>query len=103
MTEKDEEFYRNYEVCRFCRKEIFDDKFTDLCHLTGKIRVETHNKCDVNVTQKEQSNFILFVFQIFSNYKCHLFFKKLVDQKNDKVKFDIIPETNKENISVTYG
>ena len=30
-------------------------------------------------------------------------FKKLVDKKNDKVKFDIIPKTNEEYISVTYG
>ena len=32
-----------------------------------------------------------------------MFFKKLVDSKNDKVKFDIIPKTNEEYISVTYG
>ena len=31
------------------------------------------------------------------------FFKKLVDKKNGKVKFDIIPKTNEEYISVTYG
>ena len=30
-------------------------------------------------------------------------FLKLVDRKNDKVKFDIIPKTNEEYISVTYG
>ena len=32
-----------------------------------------------------------------------MFFKKLVDKKKDKVKFDIIPKTNEEYISVTYG
>ena len=32
-----------------------------------------------------------------------MFFKKLVDKKNDKVKFDTIPKTNEENISVTHG
>ena len=32
-----------------------------------------------------------------------MFFKKLVDKKNDKVKSDIIPKTNEEYISVTYG
>ena len=32
-----------------------------------------------------------------------MFFKKLVDLKNDKVKFDMIPKTNEEYISVTYG
>ena len=39
----------------------------------------------------------------FSNYDCHLFFKKLVDKKNDTVKFDIIPETIEEHLSVTFG
>ena len=29
-------------------------------------------------------------------------FQKLVDRKNDKVKFDNIPKTNEEYISVTY-
>ena len=29
--------------------------------------------------------------------------KKLADKKNDKVKFDIIPKTNEEYISVTYS
>ena len=32
-----------------------------------------------------------------------MFFKKLVDKKNDKVKFDNILKTNEEYISVTYG
>ena len=32
-----------------------------------------------------------------------MFFKKLVDKKDDKVNFDIFPKTNEEYISVTYG
>ena len=32
-----------------------------------------------------------------------MFFKRLVEVKNDKVKFKIIPKTNEEHISVTYG
>ena len=32
-----------------------------------------------------------------------MLFKKLVDMKNDKVKFDIIPKTNEEYISVIHG
>ena len=63
---------------------------------------QAHNKCNINVTQG-QSNFIPFIFHNFSNYDCHMFFKKLVDRKNDKIKFDIIPKTNEEYISVTYG
>ena len=32
-----------------------------------------------------------------------MFFKKLVDKKNDKVKFVNIPKSNGEYISVKYG
>ena len=56
----------------------------------------------MNVTQ-QQSNFIPFLFHNFSNYDCHMFFKKLVHKKNDQVKFDFIPKTNEEYISETYG
>ena len=70
--------------------------------MTGKYRGPPHSKCNINVTQ-DQISLILFVFHNFSNYDCHMFFKKLVDKKNDKAKFDIIPKTNEEYISVTYG
>ena len=102
LTDDDEEEYRNDNVCRFCEKEILSDKVRDHCHLTGEYRGPAHSKCNINVTQ-DQSNFVPFIFHNFSNYDCHMFFKKLVDKKNDKVKFDIIPKTNEEYISVTYG
>ena len=102
MTQEDEDDYRNDNICRFCEKEILSDKVRDHCHLTGKYRGPAHNTCNINVTQK-QSNFIPFIFHNFSNYDCHMFFKKLVDKKKDKVDFEIIPKANEEYISVTYG
>ena len=102
MTDNDEEDYRNNNFCRFCEKEIINDKVKHLCHLTSKYRGPSHSKCNINVTQK-QSNFIPFIFHNFSNYDCHMFFKKLVDKKKDKVDLDIIPKTNEEYISLTYG
>ena len=102
MKEEDEEDYRNNNICRFCEKNIDCDKVRDHCHLTGKYRGPAHSKCNINVTQK-QSSFIPFIFHNFSNYDCHMFFKKLVDKKKDKVDFDTIPKTNEEYISVTYG
>ena len=102
MTQEDEEKYKNNNICRFCEKNVETDKVRDHCHLTGKYRGPAHNTCNINVTQK-QSNFIPFVFHNFSNYDCHMFFKKLVDEKKDKVDFEIIPKTNEEYISVTYG
>ena len=46
MTEKDEEDYRNNNICRFCEKNIESDKGRDHCHLTGKYRRPAHNKCN---------------------------------------------------------
>ena len=78
----------------FVKKKLID-KVRDHCHLTGQYRGPPHNKCNVNVTQK-QNNFIPFVFHNFSNYDCHLFLKKFVDKKYEKVKFDNIPKTNEK-------
>ena len=62
----------------FVKKNFDFDKVRDHCHLNGKYRSPAHSKCNINTTQ-EQSNFIPFVFHNFSNYDCHMFFKKLVD------------------------
>ena len=86
----------------FVKKKLVSDKVTDHCHLTGDYRGPAHSKCNNNATQ-EQSNFIPFIFHNFSNYDCHMFFKKLVDKTKDKVGFEIIPKTSEEYISVTYG
>ena len=102
MTEKDEKVYRNNDICRFCEKNIQSDKVRGHCHLTSEYTGPAHSRCNINVTQK-QINFIPFLFQNFNKYDCHMFFKNLVDKKNDKVKLDVIPKTNKEYISVTYG
>ena len=102
MTQEDEEDYKNNNICRFCEKEILSDKVRDHCHLTGKYRGLSHNICNVNVKQKD-SNFIPFAFHNFSNYDCHMFFKRLIDLKKYKVKFKIIPKTNEEYNTVKYG
>ena len=68
--------------------------------MTGKYRGPAHRKCNINVTRK-QSNFIPFNFHNYTKYDFQMFFKKLVDMKNDKVEFDIIPMTKEEYISVT--
>ena len=102
MTKDDEEDFRNNNICRFWEKTIESDKVRDHCHLTGKYRGPAHNTCKINVKQKD-SNFIPFAFHNFSNYDCHMFFKRLVNLKKDKVKLKIIPKTNEEYITVKYG
>ena len=79
----------------FVIKEILSDKVRDDRHLTGKYRRPAHRKCNINLTREER-NFFLFVFLNFSTYYFHLFLK-------NQVKFKIVPKTNKECISITYG
>ena len=102
MTQEDVENFENNKICRFCEKEIVSDKVRDHCHLTGKYRGAAHNTCNINVRQAD-SNFIPFAFHNFSNYDCHMFFKRFVDLKKYKVKFKVIPKTNEEYITVKYG
>ena len=44
-----------------------------------------------------------FYFIILANYDSHLFFKTLIDRKPDHINLSVIPKTNEEYISVTYG
>ena len=78
MTGEDMGAYRYKNICRFCKKVIKHDKVRHHCHLTGNHRCPAHPSCNINVTQK-RNNFIPFLFLIFKNYECHLFFRNLVD------------------------
>ena len=92
MTEKDEDLYRKIKICRFCKKEMYSDKAKDYGQSTIKYGGSAHNKCNNNVTQK-QNIFIPFVIPNFSNFDCHLFFEKLFDKNKDKVIVANIPKT----------
>ena len=70
--------------------------------MTGNYRGPAHNTCNINVKQKD-SNFLPFAFHNFSSYDCHMFFKRLVDLKKDRVMFKIVPKINEEYIAVKYG
>ena len=101
MTRKDEELFKENNVCQFCDTEIFLNKFRDHCRLTGKNRGSAHNKCIFAVAQ-QKSNFFPFVFHKFRSSECHLSLKISGDMKENKVKFDNSPNTIGEYISATY-
>ena len=82
LTEKVDEKYRNTNICRFRGNGITSNKIRDHCQLTGKYRGAAYEKYNIKVTQK-QNNFIPFVFHMFSDYYCHLLFKKLFDRKKN--------------------
>ena len=85
MTQEVKKDYDNNDNFQFSERNIQSDKGRYHCRLIGKYRWPPQSKCNINVTQ-DQSNYIPFILQNFSNYDCHLFFKKLVDKKDDKVK-----------------
>ena len=89
-------------IVDFVKKTIESVKVRDHCHLTAKYRGPAQNKCIINVIQALNS-LVPFVFHNFSNCDSHLFFKKLVDKKNNIVKFKIVPKTIEKYVSVRYG
>ena len=66
MTEEAEVNFEKNIICRFCEKEIIDNKVRDHCAMTGIYRGAAHSKCNIVVTQK-QSSFKPFIFHNFSN------------------------------------
>ena len=104
MTAEDEHNYNSSTICWLCNQVITPQKggkVRDHCHLTGKYRGAACSSCNINVKQK-QSSFIPVIFHNFSGYDCHLFFNELFKQK-DRRKFDCIPKTDEEYISVNFG
>ena len=104
MTKKDDENYRNNNICRTCQKNIEYDKVRDHCHLTGDYRGLSHNNCNNNVTQ-DQSKFIPFMFHIFGSH-FHIVIRSSKSwwiKRMIKQKFEIISKTNEEYLSATSG
>ena len=58
MANEDEEIYNNSNICHICKEELNTDKVRDHCHITGKFRGVSHNKCDLNL--RLQKNYQLF-------------------------------------------
>ena len=102
MTEQNKEDFENKKICSYCEKEILCDKVRDHCHLTGALRGPARKMFNLNVKQKD-SKFNPVISHNFSKYDSHLFFKRLVDVKIEKVDFKMLPKTNEENMSIQYG
>ena len=102
MTEENDEVYRNNNICRFCEKNSDCDKIRDHCHLTGNYSGPAHSKSNNNVTQDKvilyHSYFTILVILIVTCFLRSYIIKRMI-----KLKFDILPKTNEEYVSETYG
>ena len=49
MTNEHEEIYNNSNTCHIYKEELNKDKVRDHCHITGKFRGVSHNKCNLNL------------------------------------------------------
>ena len=47
MTNEDEEIYQNSQLCWIFKQELNTDKVRDHCHITGKFRGASDNKCNL--------------------------------------------------------
>ena len=77
-----------------CKVELNTDKVRDHCHITGKSRGVSHNKCTVNFRLLKKLPIIIHKLQA---YYGHLMFKEL---NNFDVTIDVIVKTIEKYMSI---
>ena len=74
LTTKEEKNFKDAKDCHACKLPHGTDRVKDHCHLTGKNRGPTHNKCNMRM---KVSKFIPVLFHNLEGYDAHLFVKSL--------------------------
>ena len=90
---KDMRTYKASTYCHICEGELLNDKVTDHCHLTGKFRGATHNKCNL---EYRIPKFFPVIFHNLAGYDAHLFVKNLGVTEG---KINCIPKNEENYIS----
>ena len=70
ITSKDEEIYKNWDICWIYKQELNADKVRDHGHITGKSRGAAHNKCNKNLRLPKK---IPVIFHNLQGYDRHNF------------------------------
>ena len=86
MTSEDEETYNNSHICWICKQELNMDKVRDHCHVNGRFRCASHNKCNITLRLPRKLPIISHNFQ---GYDGHTIFKEL---NNFDVDINVIPK-----------
>ena len=80
MTMQDKLIYDNSTLCHICNEELDEDRLRDHCHLSGKIRGDAHEVCNLKYTVPK---FFPVVFDNLSGYDSPLFIKTLGNSEED--------------------
>ena len=86
MTNEDEKIYNNSHICSICKQELNTDKVKDHCHVTGKFRGATNNKCNLKLRIPRK---LPIIFHNLQGYDGHIIFKEL---NNFDVDIAVIPK-----------
>lgn len=103
LTVRQKREFQKASHCHICESPFSNNlkhpdykKVRDHCHLTGKFRGASHNKCNINYRDKQV---IPTVFHNLSGYDSHFFIKDLAQKVQGKV--DLLPVNKEKFISFT--
>ena len=98
ITDEQEHEFQNATLCRFCNKELNDDRVRDHDHLTGLYRGAAHNKCNLQCNWKRYK--IPVFFHNLKNYDAHL----IISSANGDTckKINVIAQNNEKFITFSF-
>lgn len=98
LSDEEKRKFNEANICHICEKPFTPDdkKCMDHCHLSGKFRGASHNKCNLNFQDKK---FIPCLFHNFSRYDQRFLFKALANCYPGRIK--VLPENKETYISFT--
>ena len=74
MTNEDEEIYNNSHICWICKEKLNTDKVIDHCHVTGKFRGATHNRCNLKSRIPRK---LPIIFHNLQGYDRHIIYNEI--------------------------
>ena len=83
-------------------EEEKNEKVREICQLFGKILGTAHIHCNLNLKQSN-SSFIATALQNMTNKDSYLFMRKLTNQKDHNIPFEVIPKPDERYMSKSYG
>ena len=94
MTNEDEEVYNILQICWICKEKLNTDEVRDHCHVTGKFRGATQNKCNLKLRIPRK---IPIIFHNLQGYDGHIIFKEL---NNFDIAISEIPKGIDKSMSI---